>query len=132
MKINREIFNYIVFGVLTTLVNIAVYALFTKVFSLNYQVATVNAWIAAVLFAYYTNKKYVFKAKDRNLKQLVKSFLLFVYYRVLSLVIDLLVMYLLIEILSVDDMVTKVIANIVVIIFNYITSKLFVFKKETY
>ncbi|MFP7492985.1 GtrA family protein [Terribacillus saccharophilus] len=132
MKINKEISSYIIFGVLTTFVNIAAYALLSKGFSFHYQAATVIAWAAAVLFAYYTNKKYVFKSNDDSFAAAVKSFSLFVYYRVLSLLIDLLVMYVLISLLHVDDVVTKIIANVFVVAFNYVTSKLFVFKKREY
>ncbi|MGP4106080.1 GtrA family protein [Virgibacillus sp. L01] len=129
MKMSKEITNYIIFGVLTTLINILVYVFLTKFFSFSYQTATVIAWIVAVLFAYYTNKKYVFNTIYASLFQTIKSFCLFVYYRILSLLVDLLVMYIIIEFLYLDDLVTKVIANVVVVIFNYITSKLFIFSK---
>lgn len=130
MKINKEIVNYIIFGVLTTLINILVYVFLTKVFSVNYQFATVAAWIVAVLFAYYTNKEFVFKANYGQFNQTFKNLLLFVYYRLLSLVVDIAVMYVLIEFLYLDDLLSKVIANIIVVVFNYVTSKLFVFSKK--
>jgi putative flippase GtrA len=130
MKINKEVLNYIVFGILTTLINIVVYFFLTKAFSINYQFATVTAWIVAVLFAYYTNKKFVFKTNHSLLIQTIKSLLLFIYYRILSLVIDIGIMYLLIEVLYFDDLLSKVIANVIVVIFNYITSKLFVFRQR--
>lgn len=130
MKINKEISIYIIFGVLTTIVNILTYALLTKVFGFGYQFATVMAWFTAVLFAYYTNKKYVFKFSDTGLVKAFKYFLLFSYYRILSLIIDVVIMYVLIDILLMNDLVTKIIANIIVVAINYMTSKVFVFKKE--
>lgn len=130
MKINKEISSYIIFGVLTTIVNILTYALLTKVFGFGYQFATATAWFTAVLFAYYTNKKYVFKFSDIGLVKASKYFLLFSYYRILSLIIDVVIMYVLIDILLMNDLVTKIIANIIVVAINYMTSKVFVFKKE--
>ncbi|SEU09419.1 Putative flippase GtrA (transmembrane translocase of bactoprenol-linked glucose) [Salinibacillus kushneri] len=131
MKMSKEITNYIIFGILTTLINFLVYVFLTKVISLNYQFSTALAWIAAVLFAYFTNKKYVFRAGYDDIIQNIKRFFLFVHYRILSLLVDLLVMYIIIEFfLYLDDLVAKIIANIVVIIFNYITSKWFVFSNK--
>ncbi|UOQ86822.1 GtrA family protein [Gracilibacillus salinarum] len=131
MKLNKEIISYILFGIMTTLVNLTVYVLLTSVFAWHYQVATVTAWIAAVLFAYFTNKSYVFKAKYSNIFLMFKSFGVFVFYRVLSLLVDLFVMYVLIEIFYINDLVTKIIANIIVVMFNYLTSKWFVFKESS-
>ncbi|GAA0486745.1 cell wall teichoic acid glycosylation protein GtcA [Salinibacillus aidingensis] len=128
--INHEVSKYAIFGVLTTLVNILTYIFLTKVLAFDYKTATVIAWIASVLFAYYTNKKYVFNARYTKLIQTLKSFFLFVFYRLLSLLVDLAVMYVLIEFFYLDDLLTKIIANVVVVIFNYITSKWHVFSKK--
>ncbi|MFB9795302.1 GtrA family protein, partial [Shinella granuli] len=73
---------------------------------------------------------YVFNARYTKLIQTLKSFFLFVFYRLLSLLVDLAVMYVLIEFFYLDDLLTKIIANVVVVIFNYITSKWHVFSKK--
>lgn len=130
MKISREVLNYLLFGVLTTVINIAVYAFMTKGAAFGYQTATVVAWVLAVLFAYYTNRKFVFKSHNEGVRAGVKSFSLFIYYRLLSLVIDFGVMYVFIEWWKIDDLVTKIIANGFVVVFNYITSKLHVFRRS--
>lgn len=130
MRITTELGSYIIFGLLTTIINIVVYFGLTNLLNLHYQLATIVAWVTAVIFAYITNKKYVFKDERSGKKNIFRSFMLFIYYRLLSLIIDLAIMYSFIEFLKVNDLVTKVIANIVVIIFNYITSKLHVFTKR--
>ncbi len=123
-----EIIRYLIFGVLTTIVSIGVYALFTKVFNVNYMVSNIISWIISVLFAYITNRMFVFKSKSNNI---VLEIYQFYKYRIYSFLIELFLMYLFVELINIDDMISKVIVQIVVIILNYIFSKLFVFKKES-
>ncbi len=130
----KEIILYLIFGGLTTVVNFIVYIIFNDFIKLsfisNYQylVATVIAWIVAVIFAYITNKIYVFENKNKN--NLIKEFTMFCSCRILSLLFELLIMFIFVDLLVVDDIIAKIIAAIVVIILNYIFSKLFIFKKE--
>jgi putative flippase GtrA len=126
----KEIFNYLLFGGLTTLVNIVVYFLCVRILHTDYKAATTIAWIAAVLFAYITNKKYVFKSKQVQLMHLLKEFFYFMGFRILSYFIDILSMIVLIEGLHVNDVVAKVVANVIVVIFNYFASKYIIFKKK--
>ena len=119
-----------IFGVLTTFVNLIVYALCTKLFSINYMISNIIAWILSVLFAYITNKKYVFKSKCDSNKKVVYEIFQFFKYRVLSFIIcDMLLLCLFVELLNMNDMIAKVIIQVVVIVLNYLFSKLFVFKK---
>ena len=124
-----EIINYLVVGGLTTLVSIIVYGVFTKVFHVNYMISNIISWIASVLFAYITNKKFVFKSKCDSRGEVIKEIYQFFKYRILSFLIDVLLMYVFVELISIDDMIAKVIVQIIVIILNYVFSKLFVFKK---
>lgn len=126
-----EIINYLIVGVLTTLVSIIIYGLFTKLFHVNYMVSNIISWIGSVSFAYITNKKFVFKSKCDNEKDVFIEIYQFFKYRVFSLVIDILLMYLFVEVFSIDDMIAKVIVQFIVIALNYIFSKLFVFKKRS-
>ena len=126
-----EIINYLVVGVLTTLVSIIIYWLFTKLFHVNYMISNIISWIGSVSFAYVTNKKFVFKSKCDNEKDVFIEIYQFFKYRVFSLVIDILLMYLFVEVFSIDDMIAKVIVQFIVIALNYIFSKLFVFKKKS-
>ena len=123
-----EIIMYLVFGVLTTIVSIGVYALFTKCFNVNYMISNVISWIISVLFAYITNRIFVFKSKSNDI--LIEIYQ-FYKYRIYSFLIDLFLMYLFVELINIDDMIAKIIVQVVVIVLNYIFSKVFVFKKES-
>lgn len=125
----EEIINYLVVGVMTTLVSIVVYWIFTKLFHVNYMISNIISWILSVLFAYVTNKKFVFKSKCDSNKDVFIEVYQFFKYRILSFVIDVLLMYVFVELVTLDDMCAKVIVQIIVIILNYVFSKLFVFKK---
>ena len=122
----EEIINYLIFGVLTTLVSILSYALFTRLFNFNYLISNILSWIISVTFAFITNKIYVFKAKNNNF---ISEALKFYVSRLTSLVIEMAIMYLMVDIINLNDMISKVVVQFIVIVLNYIFSKLFVFKK---
>ena len=123
----KEVIMYLIFGVLTTLVNIITYYISTKIFLIDYQISNIIAWIISVTFAFVTNKLYVFESKtnDKILKEIISFYSL----RLFSLGIDIFTMYIMVSILSIDDLIAKVVANVIVIVINYITSKLITFKK---
>ena len=128
----EEIILYLIIGGLTTLVNILVYYLVTHSFlnpndKIELQIAEVISWVVAVLFAYYTNRKYVFK---KNNKANIKEATSFFSSRLTTLLIEMLIMYIFVSELKFDDKIIKIIAQVVVIILNYVFSKFFVFKKE--
>ena len=125
-----EIINYLIVGVLTTLVSIVIYAVFTKVFHVNYMISNVISWIGSVSFAYVTNKVFVFKSKCDNDMDVLIEIYQFFKYRVFSFIIDILLMYLFVELVNIDDMIAKIIVQVIVIVLNYVFSKLFVFKKK--
>ncbi|MDO5569192.1 MAG: GtrA family protein [bacterium] len=122
----QEKINYLIFGGLTTVVNLITYYIFTRSFGLSELVSNIPAWIIAVTFAYTTNRMFVFRSKDKNILKEIISFFIF---RILSLIIDMLMIYIFVNIFNFNDMLIKVISNIIVIILNYIFSKLFVFKE---
>lgn len=124
----EEIINYLIVGGMTTLVSICIYALFTKCFHVNYMIANVISWIISVLFAYITNRIFVFKSKSENI---VLEIYQFFKYRIFSFIIEILLMYIFVELINIDDMISKVIVQVIVIVLNYVFSKLFVFKKES-
>jgi len=125
----RELFLYLIFGGLTTVINIFVYFVLARVFAINYQVSTVIAWILSVLFAYGTNKLFVFESKNESKREDFRELISFFAFRILSLGIDMGSMYLFVQVLSIDDLISKIIANVIVVIVNYLFSKLFIFKK---
>lgn len=125
----KEVIMYLIFGVLTTVVNILVYYLFKNIFNIDYLISNIIAWILSVLFAYITNKIWVFEKKTAGINELIKEIVSFFSFRVLSGILDMGFMYITVSLLHFNDNLMKIIANIVVVILNYIFSKLFIFKK---
>lgn len=123
---HQELVNYLIIGVLTTIVSIISYYIF-RVFIDNYIVCTIISWIISVIFAYITNRIIVFKSKDNNI---IKEFISFIVSRLLSLGIEIISMAFLVDLLSINDRISKIIVQIIVIVLNYIFSKLFVFKRK--
>lgn len=119
----NEIINYVIFGVLTTLVSLVTYYLCSKVFHIYYLVSNVISFIISVLFAYVTNKIYVFKSDAKGSKVL-KELFSFVSSRILSFIIENVILVILVSVIKLDDMISKTIVQIIVIILNYILSKL--------
>ncbi len=123
---NKEIIMYLVFGVLTTVVNIVVYYIFSNLLHMNYLFSNAMAWFLSVLFAYVTNRKYVFDSKNN---QIIKEAISFFGSRLATGIIDMVLMWFLVNFNIVNDVVAKVVVNVIVVILNYILSKLVVFKK---
>jgi len=127
----KEIINYLIFGILTTLVSLLTYYLLVATIlepsnPIQIQIANIISWITCVTFAYITNKIYVFNSKDKNiLKEIIK----FYSSRLTTLAIDMLLMYILVTKLQYNDKIIKLIVQIIIIVLNYILSKLLVFKK---
>lgn len=123
---NKEIINYLIVGGLTTLVSVGSYALF-RVFISNYMICTVLSWIAAVLFAYVTNRIFVFESKTKNI---LVEFIKFLSCRLLTLGSEVLVMYILVNILKLNDMISKILVQFIIVVLNYILSKILVFRNK--
>lgn len=125
----KELFIYGIFGVLTTIVNICIYTLCVKQLSLHYLIANVIAWIIAVIFAFITNKLFVFKSKSWERKIWINEFTKFIGARIVTGVLDMLMMYIMVDVLILNDVFSKTIVNIIVILVNFVFSKLIIFKK---
>lgn len=126
----KETILYLVFGGLTTLINIVTYWLLTKPLGIDFMVSNAIAWVVSVLFAFVTNKLFVFESKGLNAALVAKELVLFVGARLFSGALDMGIMYLFIDILHFNDLLIKVLSNIIVIIVNYVLSKLIIFKKK--
>ena len=133
---NPEIWNYLIVGVLTTVVSLAIKwgLLFTILDAKNgfqVQVAVIVSWIGAVIFAYITNRIFVFKSKSKNYLKEISSFVL---GRVATLLMEMFIMWFFVTLLKLNSdtwvLVFTLVCQVLVTIFNYILSKLFVFKKE--
>ena len=121
---------YAVFGVLTTIVNIATYYIFAHIVRLDTVVSTCLAWISGVLFAYITNRKYVFESDKIGVEAIVKEMISFFSCRLATGVVDVLLMYIFVDLLKFNDVFIKVFSNVVVIVLNYVASKLIIFRKD--
>lgn len=134
--IKSEVFRYLFFGGLTTIVSLGSYFIAARLISgggelstLQAQVANVISWVFAVAFAYITNKIWVFNSKTTALKDIVREIVSFVGARIFSLVVESGWLALSMELMGMNDFVAKVIGQVVVVVLNYIFSKLFIFKK---
>jgi putative flippase GtrA len=125
MKIDRELILYVFFGTLTFFVNVIVYFIFENLLGVNYIISNILAWFFSVLFAYVTNRIWVFESKSTNI---AKEMALFFGGRIFSGAVDTGLMYLFIDILTIGDMISKIVVQIIVVILNYVFSKLIVFK----
>lgn len=127
----EEIINYIIVGGFTTFVSLATYYISVLTFlnpnnPFQLQVANVVSWICAVTFAYFANKKFVFKNNSENLSSAIKFFL----SRVSTLLIDMASMYVFVSLLNINDKISKILVQFLVLILNYIFSKFIVFKEK--
>lgn len=128
----QEIINYLIFGVLTTIVSLATYYLLVYTIlnpenSLQLQIANIISWITCVTFAYITNRKYVFNSKNNNiLKEMTK----FYSSRLTTLALDMLFMFIFVTTLHFNDKIIKLILQVIITILNYILSKILVFTKK--
>lgn len=129
IKYKEEIL-YLFFGGCTTLVNIVAYFLFARILQFDTVASNVLAWILSVLFAYITNRIWVFESKEKTFGGVMSEMLKFVGCRVATGLMDTAIMYIFVDLLSFNDMVVKVLSNILVIILNYVASKLFIFKAK--
>ncbi len=128
----EEIINYLIVGGLTTVVSLLSYYICVRTFlnpkeAIELQIANIISWICAVSFAYITNRVFVFKSKSKNI---IKEIISFTSARILTLLMDMGIMFLLVTILNVNDLISKIVVQVVVTVMNYVFSKLFVFKKE--
>ena len=127
----KEIIMYLIFGVLTTAVSYIAYVLITVTIlnpdnALELQIANIISWIVGVAFAYVTNRKYVFESKNKNKLKELSSF---VGSRIITLLFDMALMFIGVTLIHFNDKIMKLISTFIVIVSNYIFSKIFVFKK---
>ena len=123
----KEIVLYIVFGVLTTLVNILSYLFFSKICGINILISNIMAWFFSIVFAYVTNRILVFESKN---KKILHEFALFITGRGLSGILDSTLFFVFVVWWMFNDIVSKIVINIIVIIINYVLSKKIIFKER--
>lgn len=138
----KELITYVIFGVLTTLVNFFAFWIFTKIFGEDlYLVNNAIAWVVGVVFAYITNKLFVFESKSWDLKVITKEITGFLGARIFSFLVEEGGMFLFVSVLGLGEksltllgftitgqFIVKILLAVIVVIFNYVFSKFFIFK----
>ena len=126
----KDLIPYAFWGVCTTLVNTVAYWFFATPLRVGVVPSAMIAWFLSVLFAYVTNRKWVFHSQATGREAITKELLSFYGCRVATGIVDWLCMFIFADLLHMNDLVIKLAANILVIILNYIASKLWIFKKK--
>ena len=121
---------YLFFGGCTTLVNVVVYGVCAHMAALSTTASTVIAWAVSVLFAYVTNRTWVFESRASTAPDILRELWSFVLCRVATGALDLAIMYLCVDRLGLPDIPIKLLSNLLVIVLNYIASKLIIFAKS--
>ena len=125
----RDVIVYLVFGVLTTVVNYIIYLPCYNVLGLSGSISNAIAWVGAVAFAYLTNKPFVFRSHDWSARTVIPELTKFVGCRVGSGVLETAIIFLTVDLLGWNGNVIKLLTSVLVVVLNYIGSKLLVFKK---
>ena len=125
----KEVFDYLFFGVLVTIVNFVSYYIPSNIFHIDKIVSNVIAFVISVIFAYFVNKVYVFETPWDNLKETLKELTSFIVSRIgTGLLCDILIFALMINILMINDVISKITTQVLVVVLNYVIGKVIVFK----
>ena len=125
-----EVLSYLIFGVLTTVVNYLVYLPVYNILGLSAALSNAIAWVIAVAFAYLTNKPFVFKSHDWSAKTVIPELTKFVGCRVASGAAETMILLVTVDLLHWNGNIWKLVTSVLVVVMNYIASKLVVFKKK--
>ncbi|MDN6848094.1 MAG: GtrA family protein, partial [Tetragenococcus koreensis] len=126
----REIITYLFFGGMTTVVNFVVFFLARNLLGWNLVVSNTLSWILSVLFAFATNKKWVFKSKSTGTKQFLVELGKFFFYRIVSFGIDMGCMLLFIDVFKMGEFLAKLITQTIIVVANYVFSKFLIFTSK--
>lgn|SRR5690554_5654221 len=125
---NNNIIRYVFFGGLTTLINLISYAVLRNL--MDYNMANFISILLAIFFAYFVNSRFVFKSTSKTIRERFNEFFKFIAARISTMIIELLGVFIFVDIIGLNDMLTKILIQFLVLILNYIFSKLIVFKKH--
>lgn len=126
----KEISLYLIFGVLTTGVNFLVFYITKDLLGLGLVLANSLAWLLSVIFAFVTNKKWVFESNNKSWQETLQEFVKFIFYRILSFGLDMGSLMAMVDYLRIGDYWAKLISQILVVVANYLFSKWLIFKKS--
>ena len=127
---NKSVILYLLFGGLTTVVNIVTYHICYEILFISNLLSTILAWLFSVIFAYFTNRIFVFESKAKGIQSWVQEIFSFFACRIATGVMDVVIMVVAVDYFHQNSMLWKVISNILVIVINYIASKYLIFKKS--
>lgn len=130
-KKHEEGINYLIFGFLAFVLNYILYFVFADTIQMHYIAATVLSWVLTVVFAYWTNRSFVFKSQNKDKLSIGKEFISFISARVATEVLEVVLMYLLVDFAGANDKISKLICQTIVILANYVLSKLWIFKSKS-
>ena len=125
----KEAIDYLFWGGVAFVLSVVLFYLFANVMSIYEQVANILSWIICVIFTYFTNRTFVFRSKVKGFKNIFKECKDFVTARVITLVMENAILFVMIDLLNINNMVSKLVGQFVVIVSNYFLSKLWIFKK---
>lgn len=126
----KEILLYLFFGGLTMIVSIVSYTICNLTFGINALVANIISWIWSVMFAFFTNRIWVFQAQTNSIKEFLKQMVSFCSGRIVTLIVEEVILLIFITYLHYNSVAVKVIAQVAVVVLNYVISKLWVFRKR--
>ncbi|AYW50602.1 GtrA family protein [Tetragenococcus halophilus] len=126
----QEIITYLFFGVMTTVVNFVTFFLARNLFVWNLVISNTFSWVLSVLFAFATNKKWVFKSKTTSSRHFFSELSKFFFYRIVSFGIDMGCMLLFVDAIDMKEFWAKLITQIIIVIANYVFSKFFIFTQK--
>ena len=127
----KEPITYLFWGVMSTIANVVTYWICYDVCHISNMASTLIAWIVAVIMAFITNKLWVFESRNTSWKEDLKEFFSFIGFRIVSEIFDLGIMYWAVDMMGMNGLFWKIVANVIVVILNYIFSKFIIFKKPT-
>ena len=126
----REIIMYIIIGVCTTLVNLITYTIMYKYLNIDINVSNVVSIISAIIFAYFTNRIFVFESKNNTIQEITAEIIKFISARIVTMIIEVVGVYVLVVMNHNDEFIGKLKVQVIVLVLNYIMSKFIVFKKS--
>ena len=128
----KEVINYLIFGGLTTIVNFVAYCIFARLIGIDEVVSSGLSWVVSVIFAYVTNKIFVFDSKTETKKDLIKECVSFFLARIVSgITCDVGTFALMVKVFHINDILSKIVTQVMVVVVNYLFSRFIVFRKET-
>ncbi len=125
---NREIILYLIFGGCAFIISVGSFIILTVFIRLNELIANIISWILAVCFAFLTNRNWVFQKKTATIRETGRQFVDFISSRILTLIIEEAIILIFITQMGLNSIAVKIIAQIIVIVLNYLLSKNFVFR----